>query len=96
VVFICQNNQWAISLPRHKQSHSKTLAQKAIAYDIPCLQVDGNDPLESRKKAAKGETVKDLCAAYLEQHAKVHKKSWKEDDRRIERYILPIWGPEWR
>ena len=35
--------------------------------------IDGNDPLENRKKAAKGETVKDLCTAYLEQHAKVHK-----------------------
>lgn len=54
--------------------------------------IDGNDPLENRKKAAKGETVKDLCAVYLEQHAKVHKKSWKEDERRIEQYILSIWG----
>ena len=45
VVFICQNNQWAISLPRHKQTASKTLAQKAIAYEIPGIQVDGNDPL---------------------------------------------------
>ncbi len=45
VVFICQNNQWAISLPRHKQTHAQTLAQKAIAYDIPGIQVDGNDPL---------------------------------------------------
>lgn len=45
VVFLCQNNQWAISMPRAKQSRSKTLAQKAIAYDIPGIQVDGNDAL---------------------------------------------------
>lgn len=45
VVFICQNNQWAISMPRHKQTKAKTLAQKAIAYGIPGIQVDGNDPL---------------------------------------------------
>jgi len=45
VVFICQNNQWAISLPRSRQTHSRTLAQKAIAYDMPGLQVDGNDVL---------------------------------------------------
>jgi pyruvate dehydrogenase E1 component alpha subunit len=45
VVFICQNNQWAISIPRSKQTSSGTLAQKAIAYDIPGIQVDGNDPL---------------------------------------------------
>ncbi|MDP8239786.1 MAG: pyruvate dehydrogenase (acetyl-transferring) E1 component subunit alpha [Candidatus Hatepunaea meridiana] len=45
VVFICQNNQWAISLPRHKQTRSVTIAQKGIAYDVPGIQVDGNDPL---------------------------------------------------
>ena len=45
VVFICQNNQWAISMPRSKQTRSQTLAQKAIAYDIPGIQVDGNDAL---------------------------------------------------
>lgn len=45
VVFVSQNNQWAISVPREKQTHSRTLAQKGIAYDMPCLQVDGNDAL---------------------------------------------------
>ncbi len=45
VVFICMNNQWAISVPREKQTHSRTLAQKAIAYDMPGVQVDGNDAL---------------------------------------------------
>lgn len=45
VVFICLNNQWAISVPREKQTHSRTLAQKAIAYDMPGVQVDGNDAL---------------------------------------------------
>ena len=43
VVFICQNNQWAISLPRERQSASKTLAQKACAYGFEGIQVDGND-----------------------------------------------------
>ena len=45
VVFICQNNHWAISVPVASQSSSRTLAQKAIASDIPALQVDGNDAL---------------------------------------------------
>jgi pyruvate dehydrogenase E1 component alpha subunit len=45
VVFVCQNNQWAISFPRSKQTRSETLAQKAIAYAIPGIQVDGNDIL---------------------------------------------------
>jgi pyruvate dehydrogenase E1 component alpha subunit len=45
VVFVCQNNQWAISIPRAKQTRSKTLAQKASAYGVPGIQVDGNDIL---------------------------------------------------
>lgn len=45
VVFLCQNNQWAISLPRAEQTRAKTLAQKAVAAGIPGIQVDGNDIL---------------------------------------------------
>jgi pyruvate dehydrogenase E1 component alpha subunit len=45
IIFFCQNNQWAISVPRSKQTRSETLAQKAIAYAIPSIQVDGNDVL---------------------------------------------------
>jgi pyruvate dehydrogenase E1 component alpha subunit len=45
VVFVCQNNQWAISVPRSRQTHSRTIAQKALAYDMPGIQVDGNDIL---------------------------------------------------
>ena len=43
VVFVCQNNQWAISVPLKRQTAAKTLAQKAIAYGLPGVQVDGND-----------------------------------------------------
>src|SRR5213083_2961316 len=43
VVFVCQNNQWAISVPLKKQTHSRTIAQKALAYGFPGIQVDGND-----------------------------------------------------
>lgn len=42
-VFFCQNNQWAISVPREIQMNSETVAQKAIAYGMPTIQVDGND-----------------------------------------------------
>src|SRR2546422_451500 len=44
VVFVCQNNQWAISVPLKRQTAAKTLAQKAIAYGFSGIQVDGNDP----------------------------------------------------
>ncbi|MGA8710705.1 MAG: thiamine pyrophosphate-dependent dehydrogenase E1 component subunit alpha [Thermoplasmata archaeon] len=42
-IFFCQNNQWAISLPRERQTHSATLAEKAAAYGIPGFVIDGND-----------------------------------------------------
>jgi pyruvate dehydrogenase E1 component alpha subunit len=61
-IFVCQNNQWAISVPREHQTHSKTLAQKALAYGIPGIQVDGNDVLavyqaahEAVERARRGE-----------------------------------------
>ena len=45
VVFIIQNNQYAISVPRKTQSKTKTLAQRSLSYDIPGILVDGNDVL---------------------------------------------------
>jgi pyruvate dehydrogenase E1 component alpha subunit len=47
-VFIINNNAWAISVPREKQSAAMTLAQKAIAAGIPGEQVDGNDVIAVR------------------------------------------------
>ncbi len=44
-VFFCNNNQWAISVPRERQTAAKTLAQKADAYGFEGVQVDGMDPL---------------------------------------------------
>ncbi len=61
VVFICENNQFAISVPRIKQTHSETIAQKAIAYGFEGIQLDGMDVFavhkavaESVKKAREG------------------------------------------
>ncbi|MCP5065488.1 MAG: 3-methyl-2-oxobutanoate dehydrogenase [bacterium] len=45
VVFVCQNNQWAISVPLSMQTASETIAIKADAYGMPGLRVDGNDVL---------------------------------------------------
>jgi pyruvate dehydrogenase E1 component alpha subunit len=44
-VFICFNNQYAISTPIHKQTTSETIAQKAVAFGFGGVQVDGNDVL---------------------------------------------------
>jgi pyruvate dehydrogenase E1 component alpha subunit len=72
VVFVCQNNQWAISIPRSRQTRSQTLAQKAMAYGLPGIQVDGNDILAvyaaaqdavARARAGKGATLIE-CVTY--------------------------------
>ncbi len=45
VVFVIQNNGYAISTPREKQTAAEALAQKGVAAGIPSIQVDGMDPL---------------------------------------------------
>jgi pyruvate dehydrogenase E1 component alpha subunit len=45
VVFVVNNNRWAISVPLNKQTAARTIAQKAFAAGIEGVRVDGNDPL---------------------------------------------------
>src|SRR6516164_4634319 len=51
VVFVANNNQWAISVPLKLQTASQTLAQKAIAAGFSGEQVDGNDVIAMRAAA---------------------------------------------
>ncbi len=68
-IFILENNQWAISVPTAKQSASETFADKAVAYGMPGIRVDGNDVLAVYKackdavdhaRAGKGPTLIEL------------------------------------
>jgi 2-oxoisovalerate dehydrogenase E1 component alpha subunit len=43
VVFLCRNNGWAISVPVERQTATHTFAEKAVAYGVPGVRVDGND-----------------------------------------------------
>jgi len=43
VIFFCQNNGWAISVPTSIQCSAPTIAQRGLAYGMDCVQVDGND-----------------------------------------------------
>lgn len=52
----------------------------------------GNDPAETREKARTGITVAEFAPLYLNQHAKRAKKSWREDERRLNKHILPALG----
>jgi pyruvate dehydrogenase E1 component alpha subunit len=62
LVFFCQNNQWAISVPLARQTASESIAVKAQAYGFPGVRVDGNDILavivatrEALERARRGE-----------------------------------------
>lgn len=66
VIFLCSNNQWAISTPTSKQTAAAGFAAKAEAFGIPGVTVDGNDPLavlevvsaaRDRALAGKGATL---------------------------------------
>ena len=70
-VFLCTNNQWAISVPFHKQTASENVAVKAQAYGMPGVRVDGNDVLAvyrackdayDRARAGDGPTLIELLS----------------------------------
>ncbi|HLE42560.1 MAG TPA: pyruvate dehydrogenase (acetyl-transferring) E1 component subunit alpha [Methylomirabilota bacterium] len=77
VVFLVLNNQWAISMPRSKQTRARTLAQKATAYGFAGVQVDGNDLLAcyvgtreavERARQGKGPTLVEAVTYRLSMH----------------------------
>lgn len=76
-IFVCQNNGWAISLPRERQTASATIAQKAEAYGMPGVLVDGNDLLAvhaavrdavDRARAGEGPTLVEALTYRLGPH----------------------------
>ncbi|HET7315389.1 pyruvate dehydrogenase (acetyl-transferring) E1 component subunit alpha [Salinisphaera sp.] len=95
VVFLCQDNRWAISLPRDQQSKSKTLAQKGLAYGMPCLQVDGNDILAvyaataeavERARNGDGPTMIECLTYRLAIHTTADDPSKYRDEEEVEKW----------
>ncbi len=46
VIFLCENNKYAISVPIEKQLGCANVSDRAIGYGMPGYTVDGNDPIE--------------------------------------------------
>ena len=62
VIFMCENNQYAISVPIEKQLACVRVSDRAIGYGMPGVTVDGNDPIavyqavkEAADRARRGE-----------------------------------------
>jgi pyruvate dehydrogenase E1 component alpha subunit len=95
VVFVCQNNQWAISVPRSRQTNAKTLAQKALAYGMPGIQVDGNDMLavyegvrEAVERARNGEgpTLVECVTYRLSLHTTADDPTKYREEEEVEKW----------
>ncbi len=93
VVFVCQNNQWAISMPRERQTHSQTLAKKARAYGMPGIQVDGNDILAvyaaadeavNRARSGEGPTMIECVTYRLLMHTTADDPTRYRSDEEVE------------
>jgi pyruvate dehydrogenase E1 component alpha subunit/2-oxoisovalerate dehydrogenase E1 component alpha subunit len=78
VVIVCQNNQWAISVPISAQTRSSSIAIKAVAYGMPGIRVDGNDLLAvisavgeavDRARAGGGPTLVELVTFRIGGHS---------------------------
>ena len=96
VIFVCQNNQWAISIPVSQQTRSQTLAQKALAYGMPGIQVDGNDILAvyaaaheavQRARNGDGPTLIECVTYRLMMHTTADDPKRYRTDEEVERWI---------
>jgi pyruvate dehydrogenase E1 component alpha subunit len=94
-VFICQNNHWAISVPRSRQTRSRTLAQKALAYDMPGIAVDGNDVLAvyaaareaaDRARAGNGPTLIETVTYRMSVHTTADDPKRYRTDEEVEEW----------
>jgi integrase len=67
-------------------------ARKAAQNALHQVQVLKRDPAAEKKTDKAADTIAALCSTYMERHARPKKRSWKEDERIINREILPFFG----
>lgn len=95
-VFVVVNNQWAISLPRRRQSAAATLAQKAVGYGFDGIQVDGNDVLAvhvatteaiERARAGGGPTLIEAVTYRMSMHTTADDPTKYRDEKDVEEWL---------
>ena len=106
VVFLVQNNGYAISVPLAKQTAAPTLAAKGIGYGIPALLIDGNDAAAvysavragiDRAAAGQGPTLIEAITYRIEAHTNADDAARYRDRRRGHRPGSPATrSPAWR
>lgn len=83
-------HQFRIGLGRHPHVSLADARQKAkeLLGDVH----KGVNPAAVRSDARAVRTFEELCDDYVENYAKPKKRSWAEDKRMLQKYIIPIWG----
>jgi pyruvate dehydrogenase E1 component alpha subunit len=93
VVFICQNNHWAISVPTSKQTAAQSIAIKAQAYGMPGVKVDGNDAVAvylavkeavERARSGGGPTLVECETYRIGAHSSSDDPTRYRDEREVE------------
>jgi len=99
-VFLIQNNQYAISVPLRKQTHARALADKAVGYGMPGVQVDGNDIIAllqvlgvacDRARAGDGPTLIEAVTYRIRPHTNADDATRYRDQDEVERWLT--WDP---
>lgn len=92
VIFMCENNKYAISVPYERQVACEKISDRAIGYGMPGFTVDGNDPLEvyrvvkeaaERGRRGEGPTLVETISSRLTPHS-------SDDDDRVYRELDEI------
>lgn len=95
VVFVCQNNHWAISLPAERQTASASIAVKAVAYGLPGVKVDGNDAVAvyravkgavDRARAGEGPTLVECETYRIGAHSSSDDPTRYRDEREVQEW----------
>ena len=93
IVFVCENNGWAISTPLEKQSGQSVLALRGLGYGVHSIRVDGNDILammtamkEACERARRGEgpTLVDAVTYRLSLHTTADDPTVYRDEELVE------------
>lgn len=88
LVWVCENNGWAISVPIAEQSPTENIADRAAAYGVPGVVVDGQDAVAvreataeavARARAGEGPTLIEAKTLRIRGHYEGDKQSYRED-----------------
>jgi pyruvate dehydrogenase E1 component alpha subunit len=95
-IFFCVNNQWAISTPISRQMATETIAEKAAAYGMPGVRVDGFDPIacwkvtkdaRDRARAGEGPTLIEAYCYRLRAHGTADDPRLYRDEAETEKWL---------